>query len=140
MGMMKEFRDFAVKGNAMDMAVGVIIGAAFGKIITSLVSDIIMPPLGLLVGKVDFKGLFVSLDGKAYVTLEAAKTANAPVLTYGMFLQTVFDFAIVAMAIFMIVKMINSMRREEKPAPAEPPKTPEDILLLREIRDSLAKR
>lgn len=139
MGLVKEFRDFAVKGNAMDMAVGVIIGAAFGKIVSSLVSDVIMPPLGLMTGRVDFKGLFVALDGKTYENIEAAKAASAPLLTYGVFLQSVLDFALVAMAVFVMVKAINSMRREEpKPAP-EPPKTPEDVLLLREIRDALAK-
>lgn len=137
MGFVKEFRDFAVKGNAMDMAVGVIIGAAFGKIVSSLVSDVVMPPLGLLTGRVDFKGLFVALDGKAYENLEAAKAASAPVLTYGVFLQSVLDFALVALAVFVMVKAINSLRREE-PKPA-PPKTPEDVLLLREIRDALAK-
>lgn len=140
MGIIKEFRDFAVKGNAMDMAVGVIIGGAFGKIVSSLVSDVIMPPLGLLMGKVDFKSLFITLDGKTYATLEAAKAVNAPVLTYGVFIQTVFDFTLIALAVFAMVKMLNSLRREEKPPAPEPPKTPEDVLLLREIRDALAKK
>ena len=127
MGLLKEFREFAVKGNAIDMAVGIVIGAAFGKIVTSLVNDIIMPPIGLLVGKVDFSGLVVSLNEKTAIK-------------YGLFINNVLDFVIVAFAIFLVVKQMNRLRKEAPPAPAPAPApTPEDVLLLREIRDSLRK-
>src|SRR5258705_7892690 len=98
-----DFKSFAVQGNVLDMAIGVIMGAAFGKIVSSEVSDVIMPLLGLIMGKVDFKALFVALNGKSYATLEAAKQASAPVLTYGVFLQTLFDFVIVALMIFLVL-------------------------------------
>ncbi len=113
-----DFKAFAVKGNVVDMAIGVIIGAAFGKIVASAVSDILMPVLGLVVGKVDFKSLFIPLDGKSYPNLEAAKQAAAPVLTYGNFLQTLFDFTIVALVIFIVLKRILTMVAREQPAPA----------------------
>ncbi len=115
MGIVQEFKDFAVSGNAMDLAVGVVIGAAFGKIVTSLVEDIIMPPLAMLTGKVDFSNLFVALNGQTYDTLKAAKDAGAPALAYGMFFNNVVNFIIVAFAIFMVVKQINRFRKE-KPA------------------------
>ncbi|WP_432820871.1 large conductance mechanosensitive channel protein MscL [Trichloromonas sp.] len=140
MSLMKEFKEFAVKGNAMDMAVGIIIGAAFGKIVSSLVSDVIMPPIGKLMGGVDFTGLFVNLGEESYATLAAAKEAGAATLNYGAFVQTVVDFIIVAFAIFMLVKGLNSMRKKEEAAPAAPVAPTEDVLLLREIRDSLQKR
>src|SRR5271168_3285367 len=113
--MLKAFKEFAMKGNVLDLAVGFIIGAAFGKIVASLVADIIMPPIGLIVGKVDFSGLFLNLSGKSYDTLAAAKAAGAPTLNYGIFLNNVVDFVIVAFAVFLIVKMVNSWN---KPAPA----------------------
>jgi len=138
MGMLKEFREFAVKGNAIDMAVGIIIGAAFGKIITSLVSDIIMPPIGLLLGGMNFTSLFVSLSGGDYPSIEAAKAAGAATLNYGNFIQVTVDFLIVAFAIFLMVKAINSAKKKEAAAPAPPP--PADIALLTEIRDLLKKR
>jgi large conductance mechanosensitive channel len=118
MGMIKEFRDFAVKGNAVDMAVGLVIGVAFGKVVTSLVSDIIMPPVGLLMGKVDFSSLFVSLSSTQYDTLKAAKDAGAATINYGAFINTVIDFVIVAFAIFLVVRQINRLKRA--PAPPEP--------------------
>jgi len=105
--MWKEFKDFAMKGNVLDLAVGVIIGGAFGKIVSSLVSDIIMPIIGLLLGNVDFTNLFISLDGKTYKTLEAAKTAGAATLNYGVFLNNILDFLIIAFSIFIVVKQIN---------------------------------
>jgi large conductance mechanosensitive channel len=114
--MLKEFREFAMRGNVLDMAIGVILGGAFGKIVTSLVSDLIMPPIGLLVGKLDFSSLFVSLNGQPYASLAAAKVAGAPTLNYGTFLNTVFDFLIVAFVIFLLVKQVNRLKRAEAPA------------------------
>ncbi len=116
--MLKEFKAFAMRGNVLDMAVGIIIGAAFGRIITSLVNDILMPPIGLLVGKVDFSGLFVSLSGKSYATLADARAAGAATINYGVFLNTLIDFVIVAFAIFLLVRQIN---RWNKPAPVPAP-------------------
>jgi len=113
--MLKEFKAFAMRGNVLDMAVGIIIGAAFGKIITSLVSDVLMPPIGRIVGKVDFSGLFLNISGKSYATLADAKAAGAATINYGMFLNTVIDFLIVAFVIFMLVRQVN---RWNKPAPA----------------------
>ncbi|MCB5194809.1 large conductance mechanosensitive channel protein MscL [Deefgea salmonis] len=141
--MFKEFREFAMRGNVIDLAIGVVIGAAFGKIVDSLVKDIIMPPLGFLMGKVDFTNLFVTLaDGKVagpYLTLKAAQDAGAVTMNLGLFFNSLLSFIIVAFAIFMLVKAINKMNRS-KPAPeATPAVTPEDIMLLREIRDALKK-
>ena len=119
--MLKEFREFAMRGNVIDMAVGVVIGAAFGKIVTSFVSDILMPPLGLLLGKVDFSNLFISLSGNAFPSLAAAKAAGAATLNYGVFLNTVLDFLIVAFAIFLLIKQVN--RFMKKPEPAAAPST-----------------
>lgn len=118
--MLKEFKEFAMKGNVLDMAIGIIIGAAFGKIVSSFVSDILMPPLGLVLGKMDFSTLFVNLSSTAYPTLAAAKEAGAPTLNYGLFLNTVIDFLIVAFVVFLLVKQVNRLR---KPAP-EPPAAP----------------
>jgi len=121
---LKKFRDFAVRGNVVDMAVGIVIGAAFGRIATSMVNDLIMPPIGLLLGKVDFNSLFVSLDGKPYASLDAAKKAGAATFNYGAFINTVLDFVIVAFAMFLIVQWYQTMtERLEGPAPVEPPKT-----------------
>lgn len=111
--MFKEFREFAVKGNVMDMAVGIIIGAAFGKIVSSLVDDVIMPPIGLLLGKVDFANLYINLSGQAYPSMEAAQQAGAPLIRYGVFLNQVISFLIVAFAVFLLVKAVNRMRRQE---------------------------
>jgi large conductance mechanosensitive channel len=113
--MWKEFKAFAMRGNVMDMAVGIIIGAAFGRIITSLVSDILMPPIGRILGKVDFSSLFVNISGKSYATLAEAKAANAATINYGVFVNTVIDFVIVAFVIFLLVRQIN---RWNRPAPA----------------------
>jgi len=115
--MLKEFKEFAMKGNVVDMAVGIILGVAFGKIITSLVNDIIMPPIGLVLGRVDFNSLFVSLDGKSYATLALAKAASAPTINYGAFLNTILDFVIVAFVMFLLVRQAN---RLTPAAPAEP--------------------
>ena len=134
MGMMTEFKEFAMRGNVIDLAVGVVIGAAFGKIVTALVDKVIMPPIGLLIGGVDFAKLGIVLKE---ATVDAAgNEVPAVVLAYGKFIQTVLDFVIVAFAIFMGVKAINRMHRKPEEAPAEPG---EDVLLLREIRDSLKK-
>ena len=119
--MLKEFKEFAMRGNVMDLAVGVIIGAAFGKIVSSLVEDVLMPPLGQLLGKVDFSGLYISLDGKSYDSHTAAKAVHAATLNYGVFLNTVINFLIVAFCVFLVVKQIN--RFTAKPAPAAAPTT-----------------
>jgi large conductance mechanosensitive channel len=119
--LVSDFKAFAIKGNVIDMAVGVIIGAAFGKIVTSLVNDLLMPPLGAVLGKTDFKSIFFSFDGNAYASLDAAKQAGAPVLAYGNFLQTIFDFIIVAFVIFMVLKkLLPVLMREKQGAPAAP--------------------
>ena len=116
--MLKEFKDFAMRGNVVDMAVGIIIGAAFGKIVSSLVKDVIMPPIGLLLGDVDFANLFINLSSKSYETLEAAKKAGAATINYGAFTNTVIDFVIIAFAIFMVIKQLNRMKKQ--PPPADP--------------------
>lgn len=139
MGIIKEFKTFAMKGNVVDLAVALIIGAEFGKIVSSLVKDVIMPPIGQLLSGINFTNLYVALDGKTYETLAAAQEAGAPVLTYGNFIQAIVNFVIVAFAVFMIIKGINATKKKEEAAPATPPPTPEDIVLLREIRDSLKK-
>jgi large conductance mechanosensitive channel len=115
MNLWKEFRDFAARGNVIDLAVGVIIGAAFGKIVTSLVSDIIMPPIGLVLGHVDFSNLFISLSGTHYDSLNAAKVAGAPTINYGLFINTLIDFSIVAFVIFMLVRQINRFAKKPEP-------------------------
>ncbi len=122
--MLKEFREFALKGNALDLAVGIIIGAAFGKITTSLVSDVIMPPIGFILGRVDFSSLFINLSSVEYTSLSEAKAAGAPVIAYGLFINTVIDFTIVAFAVFILVRQINRLksglgRNEPPPAPSE---------------------
>jgi large conductance mechanosensitive channel len=116
--MFREFKEFAMKGNVFDMAIGIIIGAAFGKIVTSFVSDLLMPPLGLLLGKMDFANLFIDLSGQHLATLEAAKKAGAATINYGIFINTVIDFLLVALAVFLLVKQVNRMKRQ--PAPADP--------------------
>ena len=118
--MLKEFKDFAMKGNVLDMAIGVIIGGAFGKIVSSLVSDVLMPPIGLLMGKVDFSSLFINLSGTPQPSLTAAKAAGAPTINYGVFLQATFDFIIIAFVIFLLVKQVNRLK---KPEPAAVPTT-----------------
>jgi large conductance mechanosensitive channel len=141
MSLMKEFKQFAMRGNVMDMAIGVIIGGAFGKIVSSLVSDVLMPPIGKLMGNMDFAGLFVVLGDGQYETLAKAKEAGVATINYGLFLNTVIDFVIVAFVIFMLIKGMNAMRRKEeaKPAPAAPVEPPAEVKLLTEIRDLLKK-
>ncbi len=143
MGMMQEFKEFAMKGNVMDLAVGVIIGGAFGKIVDSIVGDLIMPFIAWVMGgKLDFSGMFLVLgkvpEGTA-TTLDALKKAQVPVFAYGNFITILVNFVILAFIIFMMVKQINRLKKEEPAAPPAPPETPEDVLLLRQIRDSLKK-
>ena len=140
MGMVQEFREFAIKGNVIDLAVGVIIGGAFSKIVDSVVSDLIMPVVGLIFGKLDFSNLFLVLgsapEGTA-MTLDALKKAGVPVFAYGSFITVAVNFFILAFIIFLMIKQINRLKRETPVAPPAPVATPEDIVLLREIRDSL---
>lgn len=133
MSVLKEFKAFAVRGNVVDMAVGIIIGASFGKIISSLVGDVIMPPIGVILGGVDFSDLAITVK-------EAAGEMPAVVISYGKFVQTVVDFAIIAFAIFIVVKLINSLKRKEEEAPAAPPQPSAQEVLLTEIRDLLKER
>ena len=128
--MLKEFKEFAMRGNVVDMAVGIIIGAAFGKIVSSLVADVIMPPIGMIMGGVDFSELAIALG----------EGADAATINYGVFINTVLDFLIVAFAIFMVIKGMNSMKKKEEAKPAEPPKPSKEEVLLSEIRDLLAKK
>ena len=144
MGLIKEFKEFAMRGNVVDLAVGVIIGVAFQKIVTSIVNDLVMPPIGKIMGGVDFKDLFINLDpdkltkaGKAVTTLADAKDAGAPVIAYGAFFNTVLDFVIVAFCIFLLVKGMNKLMKRKPAAPPEPTATEK---LLTEIRDQLARR
>ena len=118
--MLKEFKEFAMKGNVLDMAIGIIIGAAFGKIVTSFVGDVLMPPLGLLLGKMDFSNLFINLSGKSYATLAEAKAAGAATLNIGVFINTIIDFIFVAFAVFLLVKQVNRLKRQPEAAPAAP--------------------
>ena len=139
--MLEEFKKFALRGNVVDMAVGIIIGAAFGKIVESLVKDVIMPPIGVLLSRVDFSNLFFVLKEGAsagpYLSVEAAQKAGAVTFNYGIFVNTLISFVIVAFAVFLLIRAINKMKAAEPPA--APPATPEDIVLLREIRDALKK-
>jgi large conductance mechanosensitive channel len=132
MSMMSEFKDFAMRGNVIDMAVGIVIGGAFGKIVSSFVSDVLMPPIGMMMGGVDFSDLAVVLQ-------EASGDVAAVTLNYGSFIQTVLDFLIIAFAIFMVIKAMNNMKKKEEEAPAEPPKPSAEEVLLTEIRDALKK-
>ena len=118
--MLKEFKEFAMRGNVLDMAVGIIIGGAFGKIISSFVSDVLMPPIGLMLGKLDFSNLFVDLSGGGHASLAAAKAAGAATINYGVFLNTVIDFVIVAFAIFLLIRQVNRLKRKEEAPPAVP--------------------
>jgi len=139
MSFIQEFKAFAMRGNVVDLAVGVVIGGAFGKIVDSLVKDVIMPVVATLTGGVDFKNLYLNLGSETFATMEAAEKAGAPLIKYGAFINSMVDFTIIAFAIFVAVKAINRLQRAEAAAPAAPPPTPEDIILLREIRDSLKK-
>lgn len=130
--MLKEFKEFAMRGNVVDMAVGIVIGVAFGKIVSSFVSDILMPPIGLVLGSVDFSNLFINLSGNPYNSLAEAKAAGAATISYGVFINTVIDFTIVAFAIFLLVKQVNRLKRQAEPAPA-PPTTRECAYCLSSI-------
>lgn len=138
--MLKEFKEFAVKGNVVDMGVGIVIGAAFTTIVKSFVSDIVNPIIGLFTGGVDFSNLFINLSDGTYESLAAAKEAGAATINYGLFLNAIISFLIVAWVLFLVVKGINEMKRKEEAAPAEPPAPPKSEVLLEEIRDLLAKR
>ena len=144
MGMLQEFKEFAVKGNVIDLAVGVIIGGAFGKIVESLVGDLIMPLLSAVLGRVDFSNLFIvlgSVPAGVGSSLEALRKAGVPVLAYGSFLTVLVNFILLAFVIFILIRQINRLRSTPEPAaPAAPAAPPEDVLLLRQIRDSLQKR
>ena len=135
----QEFREFISRGNVIDLAVGVIIGAAFGKIVNSLVAEVIMPPIGAAMKGVDFSSLFVSLDGKPYESLAAAKLAGAPVIGYGIFMNTVIEFLIIAACVFLLVKIVNKIKRDPAPAPTASPEPTRSEVLLTEIRDALKK-
>ena len=137
--MLKEFKEFIAKGNVMDMAVGIIIGAAFTAIVTSLVGDMIMPIVGVMTSGVDFSDLFIALDGESYDSLKAAEEAGAALIKYGAFINALINFLIVAFVVFMLVKGVNSLKRAEEEAPAKPAAPPADIVLLTEIRDALKK-
>ena len=141
LGLFGEFKEFVKRGNVLDMAVGVVIGSAFGAIVTSLVNDIIMPLVSLLTGGLDFTNWFVALDGKTYATLEEAQAAGAATLNYGNLISVILNFLIVAFCIFMVVKAMNKfMKKKEEPKEEEPPKKPDDIVLLEQIRDLLKRK
>jgi len=139
MGMVSEFKEFIARGNVVDLAIAVVIGAAFGKIVTALVDGIIMPVVGMAMGGVDFSQLFVSLDGNDYANLALAQEAAAPVLTYGAFIQTIIDFLLIAFVIFIALRTYNKLRKAEAPAEEAAAEPAEEVVLLREIRDSLRR-
>jgi len=139
--MLKEFKEFAMRGNVVDMAVGIVIGAAFGTIVKSFVADLLMPPIGLLLGDVDFSDLFIVLQSGSvagpYETMQAAKEAGAVIMSYGVFINTVISFIIIALAIFLLIRGINKLKRKQEEKPPAPPAPPKEELLLTEIRDIL---
>lgn len=141
--MLKEFREFAMRGSVVDLAVGIIIGAAFGKIVDSLVKDLIMPPIGLLLGKVDFSDLLIVLKQGTppgpYPTVEAAQQAGAVTINYGLFMNNIISFLIVAFAVFLLIRAINRLHQKQEPKQAAPAAPPEEVVLLREIRDTLRR-
>ncbi|MFZ2017286.1 MAG: large conductance mechanosensitive channel protein MscL [Methyloceanibacter sp.] len=138
--MLKEFKEFALRGNVVDMAVGIIIGAAFSTIVKSLVDDIIMPPMGVVTGGVDFSNMFIPLNGEHYDSIALARHAGAPTINYGIFINNVISFAIVAFVLFMVVKGMNQLRRKQEEDPAAEPPPSREVQLLEEIRDALVKR
>ncbi len=138
-GFVNEFKAFLLKGNVMDMAVGFIFGAAFSTVVKSLVNNIVMPPVGMLLGKVDFSALYVALDGVTYESLKAAEAASAPVIKYGAFINDVIGFVILGFVIFMMIKGVNKLQAKEEEKEAEAPKKTDEVVLLEQIRDSLAK-
>jgi large conductance mechanosensitive channel len=135
----QEFREFISRGNVIDLAVGVIIGAGFGKIVNSLVADVIMPPIGAVLKGVNFNNLFLAIDGKTYETLAKAKDAGAPIITYGVFINQIIEFFIIAACVFALVKIVNQIKRTPAPAPSDPPPLTRTEVLLEEIRDALKK-
>ena len=139
-GFFQEFKEFAMRGNVVDLAVGIIIGVAFGAIVNSLVNDVIMPPIGLAMGNVDFSDLFINLSDQEYASLAAARDAGAPVIAYGAFINAVINFIIVALVIFILIKGMNRLRRKQEQAPEETPVPPRQETLLEEIRDLLKAR
>jgi large conductance mechanosensitive channel len=138
--MLKEFKEFALRGNVVDMAVGIIIGAAFSTIVKSLVDDIIMPPMGVVTGGVDFSNMFIPLNGEHYDSLALARQAGAPTVNYGIFINNVISFTIVAFVLFMVVKGMNQLRRKQEEEPASEPPPSREVQLLEEMRDALVKR
>ncbi|HET9239709.1 MAG TPA: large-conductance mechanosensitive channel protein MscL [Oligoflexus sp.] len=141
--MWNEFKTFIMRGNVLDLAIGIVIGAAFGKIVSSLVADVLLPPIGLLAGRMDFSNLFITLSGQSYPTLAAAKAAGAPTLNYGIFLNTLIDFLIISFAVFLVVKAANAVRRKEADKPAAPaePTTSEKLLMeMRDLMKSMAEK
>jgi len=138
--MLNEFKEFALRGNVMDMAVGIIIGAAFSTIVRSLVDDIIMPPIGVVTGGVDFSSIFIALNGQHYDSLAAARQAGAPTMNIGLFINNVITFVIVAFVLFMAIKAMNQLRRKQEEEPASEPSPSREVELLTEIRDALVKR
>ena len=138
--MLKEFKEFAMRGNVVDMAVGIVIGAAFTSIVKSLVGDIMMPVVGLILGGVDFSNVFITLKGDSFETLKAAQDAGAVTLNVGLFINALISFVIVAFALFMLIKGMNTLKKKEEEAPAKPEEPPRDVQLLEEIRDALVKK
>ncbi len=138
--MLKEFREFAMRGNVVDMAVGIVIGAAFTSIVKSLVGDIIMPIVGLITGGVDFSNIFITLKGSSFQTLKAAQDAGAVTLNVGLFINAIISFVIVAFALFMVIKTMNQLKRQQEEEPEEEPAPPKEVQLLEEIRDALVKK
>lgn len=139
MGFVDEFKAFIARGNVIELAVAFIIGLAFGKIVTSLVNDVIMPPIGLALGRVDFSNMFIDLSGTGYSNLTAARAAGAPAIAYGLFINTVIEFLIIALVIFIIVRQINKLQKKEEKKEAPPPPPSKEVQLLSEIRDLLKK-
>ncbi|MDA7946777.1 MAG: large conductance mechanosensitive channel protein MscL [Hyphomicrobiaceae bacterium] len=138
--MFKEFKEFAMRGNVVDMAVGIVIGAAFTSIVKSLVGDIVMPIVGLITGGVDFSNIFITLKGGSFETLKAAQDAGAVTLNVGLFINSIISFLIVAFALFMIIKSMNELKRKQEEEPEEEPEPPREVQLLEEIRDALVKK
>jgi len=138
--MLKEFKEFAMRGNVVDMAVGIVIGAAFTSIVKSLVGDVIMPVVGLVTGGVDFTNIFITLKGGSFETLKAAQDAGAVTLNVGLFVNAIISFMIVAFALFMVIKAVNQLKRQQEEAPEEAPPPPREVQLLEEIRDALVKK
>jgi large conductance mechanosensitive channel len=138
--MLNEFKEFALRGNVIDMAVGIIIGAAFSTIVRSLVDDIVMPPIGVVTGGVDFSSIFIALNGQHYDSLAAARQAGAPTMNIGLFINNVISFLIVAFVLFMAIKVMNQLRRKQEEEPASEPPPSREVQLLEEIRDALVKR